>query len=108
MIEIRLGPRGVEAKGHAGYRPYGQDIVCAGVSALLATAAEMLLRLEAAGKVRLPEPVQLEPGDVRLTWEALGDGTKADMLWETLETGLRLMEARYGQYVVITSGEPDE
>lgn len=108
MIEIRLGPRSVTAKGHAGYRPYGQDIVCAGVSALLATAAEMLLRMEEHGEVRLPEPVRLEPGDVRLTWEALGDGTKADMLWETLETGLRLMEARYGQYVVITSGEPDE
>lgn len=108
MIEIRLGPRSVAAKGHAGYRPYGQDIVCAGVSALLATAAEMLLRLEAAGEVRLPERVKLEPGDVRLTWEALGDSAKANMLWETLEAGLRLMEASYGQYVVITSGEPDE
>ena len=31
-----------------------------------------------------------------------------DRIFETLETGLRLMEARYGQYVVITSGEPDE
>lgn len=108
MIEIRLGPRSVTASGHAGYRPYGQDIVCAGVSALLATAAEMLLRLEAAGEVRLPEPVQLEPGDVRMAFETTGDSAKANMLWETLETGLRLMEARYGQYVVITSGEPDE
>lgn len=108
MIEIRLGQRSVTARGHAGYRPYGQDIVCAGVSALLATAAEMLLRLEAAGEIRLPEPVQLEPGDVRLTFETTGDSTKANMLWETLEAGLRLMEASYGQYVVITSGEPDE
>lgn len=108
MIEIRLGARSVTASGHAGYRPYGQDIVCAGVSALLATAAEMLLRLEAAGEVRLPERVKLEPGDVRMAFETTGDSTKANMLWETLEAGLRLMEARYGQYVVITSGEPDE
>lgn len=108
MIEIKLGQRYVTAKGHAGYRPYGQDIVCAGVSALLATAAEMLLRLEEHGEVRMTEPIQLEPGDVRLTWEALGDSTKANMLWETLETGLRLMEANYGQYVVITSDSSDE
>lgn len=108
MIEIKLGQQSVTARGHAGYGAYGQDIVCAGVSALLATAAEMLLRLEAAGEVRLTEPVQLKPGDVRLAFEPLGDGTKANMLWETLAAGLRLMEARYGQYVVITSGEPDE
>lgn len=107
MIEIRLGPQSVTARGHAGYGAYGQDIVCAGVSTLLATAAEMLLRLEAAGEVRL-EPVRLEPGDVRMSFETTGDSTKANMLWETLEAGLRLMEARYGQYVVITSGEPDE
>ncbi len=108
MIEIRLGPQSVTARGHAGYGAYGQDIVCAGVSTLLATAAEMLLRLEAAGEVRLTEQVKLEPGDIRLAFEPLGDGTKANMLWETLEAGLRLTEARYGQYVVITSGEPDE
>lgn len=108
MIEIKLGQRSVTARGHAGYRPYGQDIVCAGVSALLATAAEVLLRLEAAGEVRLPEPVQLEPGDVRMAFETTGDSAKANMLWETLETGLRLMEARYGQYVVIASDSSDE
>lgn len=108
MIEIKLGQQSVTARGHAGYAAYGQDIVCAGVSALLATAAEMLLRLEAAGEVRLTEPVRLAPGDIQLAFEPLGDGTKANMLWETLAAGLRLMEARYGQYVVITSGEPDE
>ena len=108
MIEIKLGPQSVTARGHAGYGAYGQDIVCAGVSALLATAAEMLLRLEEAGEVRLPQPIKLEPGDVHLAFEPLGDGNKAGMLWETLEAGLRLMEARYGQYVVISSGQPDE
>ena len=108
MIEIKLGQRSVTARGHAGYRAYGQDIVCAGVSALLATAAEMLLRLEAAGEVRLTEPVRLEPGDVRMAFETPADSAKANMLWETLETGLRLMEANYGQYVVITSELSDE
>ena len=39
MIRIRVTRRdsGLEifAEGHAGYAPVGQDIVCAGVSALL-------------------------------------------------------------------------
>lgn len=34
MIEIRKMPNGICIEGHACYAPRGQDIVCAGVSAL--------------------------------------------------------------------------
>lgn len=34
MIEIRKVPDGIRIEGHAYYAPRGQDIVCAGVSAL--------------------------------------------------------------------------
>lgn len=48
MIDIKInmksGDMEIKVKGHAGYAPHGQDIVCAGVSAILQTA---VLGLEA-------------------------------------------------------------
>lgn len=108
MIEIKLGAQSVTAKGHAGYGAHGQDIVCAGVSTLLCTAAEMLQRLEDRGEAAIREPMKLEPGDVELAFEPVGGSSAPAVLWETLAAGLELMEARYGQYVVISSGQPDE
>ena len=37
MIEISRFEGGITIKGHAGYAPLGQDIVCAGVSTLAQT-----------------------------------------------------------------------
>jgi len=37
LIEIRRTENGFSVKGHAGYAPHGQDIVCAAVSALVQT-----------------------------------------------------------------------
>ena len=37
MIEITEYKDGVSIKGHAGYAPHGQDIVCAAISALTQT-----------------------------------------------------------------------
>lgn len=51
MIEIVLirdqagAVNEVLVRGHSGYAPRGQDVVCAGVSALVQTAAESLRRV---------------------------------------------------------------
>lgn len=37
MIDISIRRDGITISGHAGYAPAGQDIVCAGVSALTQT-----------------------------------------------------------------------
>ncbi len=34
LIRIEIGTNRLEVKGHAGYAPVGQDIVCAAISAL--------------------------------------------------------------------------
>jgi uncharacterized protein YsxB (DUF464 family) len=42
MIKVRVdmgsGDLTIDVKGHAGYAPHGQDIVCAAVSAIVQTA----------------------------------------------------------------------
>ena len=45
MIQIHIDVEGMrlEAKGHAGYAPPGQDIVCAAVSTLVYTLAQNLM-----------------------------------------------------------------
>ena len=37
MIEVKVRKNHIEVSGHAGHAPPGQDIVCAGVSALVQT-----------------------------------------------------------------------
>lgn len=37
MIEVNVRPDGITVDGHAGYAEYGNDIVCAGVTALTQT-----------------------------------------------------------------------
>lgn len=48
MTTIRMDWRSLEltAEGHAGGGEYGQDIICAGISAITHTLAQYLLRYE--------------------------------------------------------------
>lgn len=45
MIKIYLTNSSIEIDGHAGYAEYGNDIVCAAVSAILQTAQLGLIKL---------------------------------------------------------------
>ena len=69
MIKVNYteldGPAGptcrLEASGHAGYAPAGQDIVCAGASTLMQTLCALL-----AGEEGTRSGVWDEPGGPRL------------------------------------------
>ena len=58
MIKVNYteldGPAGptcrLEASGHAGYAPAGQDIVCAGASTLMQTLCALMAGEEASGR----------------------------------------------------------
>lgn len=41
MITVHAGLTGIDIKGHAGYAPAGQDIVCAAASILALTLADI-------------------------------------------------------------------
>ena len=45
MIRVHITPTHIHVEGHAGYAPHGQDIVCAGVSALVVTLERSLSEL---------------------------------------------------------------
>lgn len=45
MIEVKVRKNHIQVSGHAGHAPPGQDIVCAGVTALVQTMAESIQAL---------------------------------------------------------------
>ena len=100
MIRIRVTEREggftVSAFGHAGYAPHGQDIVCAGVSALLQAYLdylEALLPLVAEASLEVEE----KEGLLGIRSEGFG-GRDRDGL-SVVEVGLRKLARRYPNHV---------
>ena len=107
MIEIHFNGLKVTASGHAGFAPRGQDIVCAGVSTLLAAAAETAARMNRDGLLESCT-VHLEPGNAEIAMEPRAAGrAKAEAVMEMLRAGAELLEDEYGKYVVIHLADAD-
>lgn len=96
MVNIEFRDYGwggeLTARGHAGSGEYGQDAVCAGVSALLVTLAR---RLEGRAGCR----AELRPGRARIVF--LRRGKAAQDVDFTL-SGLRWIAAENPQYAKLT------
>lgn len=107
MIHVAFGPCRVHASGHAGYAPAGQDIVCAGLSALLAAGVETMAQMEREGLVRIVPPMKMEPGEISLQVQVLRDGERVAGAWELLRTGAALLQRHYGQWIAVSSTETD-
>lgn len=90
MITITISKNSLEASGHAGYAPYGQDIVCAGVSALfnafILSAEKDVSAVEKSGYTRI---------------EVTGDDPYTQVKFEMLVTGLRDISEEFPEYVTI-------
>lgn len=104
MTEIKIKRRdghiiAVTLEGHAGTAVYGHDIVCAAISALCQTAALGLIKVaninakfsrdELKGYFGITLPEKLTP-------EQRHD---ADIILETMMTGLRDIEKGYPKYI---------
>lgn len=86
--------------GHAGYAAYGEDIVCAGVSALTQTA---LLGLEHFLKEKSPD-IQFASGNLNCklpTCLNAQEREQADVILETMYLGLKAVEKNYGKHVQV-------
>lgn len=79
-------------EGHAGYNP-GNDIVCAGVSAIVHTLAEWMKRHEPSARVRQ------ESGRAVVTARCESEAARA--VFEAAVEGLREMGQRYGEWVTV-------
>lgn len=103
MTQITFDGYRMTAKGHAGAGPWGSDVVCAGLSTLFTTAAEMLLEMRETDAVADMD-VQLCQGDVVLSMAPTESGReRADAVWDFLHTGCLLLAESYPQNVVITA-----
>lgn len=92
--------RGFVVKGHAGAAPRGEDVVCAGVSALTQTAILGLnTYLSQKPHWKIEENGYLECWLPEGLSEA--DRQKVDVLIGTLELGLKSIVEGYGQYLQV-------
>ena len=92
---------GFRARGHAGFAEYGQDIVCAGASAILHTAALGVVR-----HLGWPARVQAGEGFLELRLDRPQSATHSESAWrqaqavlETAVLGIREIERRYAGHV---------
>ena len=99
MIKVNYteldGPYGpamrLEAAGHAGYAPAGQDIVCAGVSTLMQALVSLL-----AGEENAHSDAFDEPDGPRLTVTAARPCTAwVEGAFELAKAGFALLAERY-------------
>lgn len=104
MIEITINYQGeqitsFEVKGHAGYADEGQDIYCAGISAITQTA------LVGLGKhLSVPPGYQVEKGwlSVQLADSLTAeDMEKAQIILSTMEAGLLSLQETYKKYIQV-------
>jgi len=105
-VQVRRAPDGtiVELKvsGHSGYAEAGEDIVCAGISALVVTALIGLKRVAQhphEGKASAGSMFcKLKPGGTPETF------MKAQVILETTVLGLRDIAKDYSKFIRVTEG----
>ena len=97
MIRAACGERYLAVRGHAGYGRQGQDIVCAGVSALVYALAGTLQETE-----RLAEAV-MEPGRAEVTGR--GECCREFAL---VRCGLEMLARQYPESVELGRDLPRE
>ncbi|NLJ81311.1 MAG: ribosomal-processing cysteine protease Prp [Firmicutes bacterium] len=99
FLKDKTGLKGFEVKDHTGYASYGEDIVCAGISALSQTA---LLGLQKVLSIKCQ--VELKDGFLYCTLPAdLGktQWEQAQIVLRVLYEGIMAIKAEYGRYVSV-------
>ena len=94
MIVVNRHSNGITMSGHAGYAPHGQDIVCAGVSALVQTLIQSIEELT-QDKIQY----SMQPGTVDIKFGNLSE--QAQLLVDSFFVGLRLIADEYPENVAI-------
>lgn len=97
MIEITIARSGKEfevtAKGHSGYAPAGEDIVCSGVTSVMLFAANAAICTD--GKL-----LNMSSGEIGVTMPV---NDKTELIIEALKMTFDTMRIRYGEWIKISS-----
>lgn len=97
-IELRMD-------GHAGAGEYGKDIICASASILAYTLAQDILIARDREILSENPTVDLKGGKARISCKAKTDKDYLEMLHTliVIQTGFKLLEHGYPQYVQVTT-----
>lgn len=94
---------GYEVTGHSGFAESGEDIVCAAISAIVQTAA-----LGFSEVLSLSVEHRMEDGYFALKLPVIQEKSlreKADVIADTMLTGLRNLESDYGSFMTVLDRE---
>ena len=94
MIDINIREDGITAAGHAGYAPRGQDIICAGVTAL---TLSLIKSVE-----DLTEDIieyEISPGRADIKYGNLSEASKT--LVDSFFVGICMIADEFPEYVRI-------
>lgn len=94
MIEVSIRKDGITVIGHAGYAPPGQDIVCAGVTALTQTMINSM-----KGLTRDKIQYDISPGRADVYYGNLSEAGK--LLVDSFFIGICMIADEYPDYVRI-------
>lgn len=92
MIQIYMDGSQIVAEGHAGFAPPGQDIVCAGVSALTQTLVQALDVLAPREAI-----FHIEPGKAVIQFQAHSE--KSRLLARSFFIGVEMIAQTYPENV---------
>lgn len=95
MTEVTRYKDRITIKGHSGYAPIGQDIVCAAVSVLVQTLIQSVEELT-ADKIEY----SMQPGTVDIKFWCLSDPSK--VLIDAFFIGIKGIEESYPDNVKLT------
>jgi len=98
---------GFEIKGHANYASYGEDIVCAAVSALSQTALMALVKVCGIAEDSLSYKIDEDSGflEVYLPNNLKKDSLESSQIvLKTFEVGIRSIVDSYPTYVTLKVG----
>ena len=91
MITIVMSADRVKIRGHANYAPHGQDIVCAGVTALTQTLVESLETLT-GNEIKY----DMSPGRVDI--EIKDPDEDAQLLMDSFLVGVEMIADEFPEY----------
>ena len=92
MITITRNGNGFAIHGHAEYAPEGQDIVCAGVTALFQTLIESMEKLT-TDRIQ----TNIHPGNVSVSYGNLSEAGK--LLVDSFFIGVSQISGEFPEYV---------
>lgn len=94
MINVKIEQGKITARGHAGYAPKGQDIVCAAFSVLSLTLEIAVERLT-EDDIR----ISLENGKMKAQWRQISP--KGQLLIDAYIEGVKALAENYPEYITV-------